>query len=210
MDLLALERPAVGLFPKAMQNGQLVLQEVCPLPDFGEAQTQLAVLRIVPTGSDTHLYAPAAHLVDRGHNLGEGSRVPERNRRDKRSEADRGRLAGDSSQDCPGVGGWFVGRAGEASVVVRTEERLEAEPLGQTRHLELFGVRESLLRFGHEREIHRNPPARLTNSDCRKVSLNRFGNGGSPDVCMMQESLRPARLRPIRRIGARWVPRTSP
>src|SRR5664280_3860709 len=70
-------------------------------------------------------------------------------------------LAREPRQDRPGVGRWLVGRAGEAAVVVRPEERLETEPFGQQRQLKLFDVAQPLLGLGHQRETHRLPPGRL-------------------------------------------------
>ena len=159
MNLLALERPAVRLRPQPAQDRQLVLHEVCALIDLREGKTQLAVFGLVPARADADFDSTAAHLVDGGHNLGEGAGVAERDRRHQRSDSDARRLASDAGQHGPGVGGRSVRRAGEAAVVVRPKEGLEVEPFGQLRQLELLGVAESLLGLDHHRESHLDPPA---------------------------------------------------
>ena len=141
-----------------MQDGQLVLHQVGALADLGERETELTVFGIVPARPDPDLDPAAAHLVDGGHDLGERPRMAERDRRDQRSDSDRGRFAGDARQHGPGVCRRFVGRARKASVVVGPKEGVEAEALGKARQVELFGVGEPLLRLGHQRETHRHPP----------------------------------------------------
>ncbi len=95
---------------------------------------------------------PAAHLVDRGHDLGKRPGQPVGDRRDERPEPDRARLAGDPGQDGPGIGRGQVVGTREALVVVGAEERPEPGRLGPLGDGELLGVGDPLLGLEHDRE----------------------------------------------------------
>ena len=86
---------------------------------------ELGVLVLVPAGTETGLDATAAHLVDGLDDLGQVAGNAEGDRRHEHAEPDRGRLARETGERGPGVGGRIALTAREAGVVVRPEEGLD-------------------------------------------------------------------------------------
>ncbi len=113
------------------------------------------MLQVIPAGADADLDPAAAHLVDRGHDLGEGARVAEGDRRDEDAEPDPVGLAGQAGHDRPGVGRRLAGRPRKALVVVGPEEGLDAVRLGSLGDRDMVAVAEALLGLEHEGEAHR-------------------------------------------------------
>ena len=70
-EVLADERPAVGLVPQAVQDLEGLLEHLGTFGDLREREAVAAVLVVVPARADAHLDPPAAHLVDGQHDLGE-------------------------------------------------------------------------------------------------------------------------------------------
>ncbi len=113
------------------------------------------MLRFVPARADGDIDPPAAHLVDRGHELGEDARQAEGHRRGQGTQPDRGRLPGQSGQHGPGIGrGQAIGSR-EAVEVIRSVERLEAGRLGSPGQRQLLGIAQALLALDHQGEAHR-------------------------------------------------------
>src|SRR4029079_3263169 len=72
---VAVVRPAVRLAPQAVEDGELILEEIRALLDRREGQPQLAVLQVVPARTEPDLEPSTAHLVDRRDHLGQVPRV---------------------------------------------------------------------------------------------------------------------------------------
>jgi hypothetical protein len=138
-----------------VQERQLVLHQVRPLPDLGELEAEGGVVVTIPSRPDPDLDPPAAHLVHRRDDLHEAARMPERDRAHERPERDPPGLASQAREHGPGVRRRAVRGPRKARVVVAPEERLEAGRLRPPNDGQLIQVREALLGLDHEREAHR-------------------------------------------------------
>ena len=113
------------------------------------------MLVFVPAGADPELDAPAAHGIDLRYGDRERSGQPKRARRDERSETQSRRLPRQAREGDPRVGGAGPGVAvAHAQVVVRAEERVEAELLCSAGHCEQVVVRRALLRLREDAQAH--------------------------------------------------------
>ncbi len=147
-------RPAIGLAPQAVEDRQLVLEQIRAFLDRREGQAQLPVLVVVPAGPDPDFDATAAHLVHGRHDLRQDARMAERDRRHEHAQTDPLGLAGQASDDGPRVGRRLPGRSGKAREVVGAKVRIEAVRLRALRGGELIGVGHPLLGLGHQGVAH--------------------------------------------------------
>ncbi len=138
-------RPAVGFAPQAKQDRELVFKQVRTVSDGRKRNPELAMLQLIPAGSQPHLEPPAAHLVDGRRHLGQVAGMAKGDRREQGPKADPIRIAGQAGQHGPRIGGRQAGRSREARVVVRAKEGLEPVRFGAFGDGNLFAVAQPLL-----------------------------------------------------------------
>src|SRR5205085_1201176 len=110
----------------------------------------------------------------------------------ERADADGRRLARQSGQRRPRIGRprQVVARA-EADVVIRAEEAVEADLLGEPRDREQIVVRRALLRLGHDAEAHRPdarhrqtaPPSTSIDSPFTNEALSEHSHTTASAIC---------------------------
>jgi hypothetical protein len=153
------ERGADRRGPQARDDGQLVLEALEALAERREGDGVGLVLGLVPAGAEAQLDAAAAHLVDLRHRDGERARMAEGGRGHQRAQPDALGVSGQAGQRDVRVGGAREpGDAAHLQVVVRAEEGVEAQLLGQARHGEQIVVRGALLGLGEDPQLHHRAP----------------------------------------------------
>jgi hypothetical protein len=112
------------------------------------------VLGVEPARAQSELDPAAAHHVRLRDLDREDAGEAERHRSYERAEPNRLRFAAERRERGPGVGRAGTAAPAHVEVVVGTEERIEAELLGEPGDGEQLFVRRTLLRLGEDAEFH--------------------------------------------------------
>ena len=141
--------------PQALDDLELLFEQVEALAEAGVGDAVGLVLAVVPAGAEAQLDPSAAHGVDRGHADGEGAGQPEGHRGDEGAEPDAVGVTGEAGERGPRVGRPGAGvRRRDLQVVVGPEEGVEARLLGDVRHREELVVGGALLGLGEDPQLH--------------------------------------------------------
>ena len=141
--------------PHAVDDRELLLEHLEAVPGRRERDAERLVLAVVPARAQAELDPAAAHRVGLRDLDGENARQPEGHRRDERAEPDALGLATERRERQPGVGRPHTRRSlADAEVVIRPEERVESQRLGEPGKGEELVVRRSLLRLGEDPQPH--------------------------------------------------------
>ena len=120
----------------------------------GNGKPCAAMLALVPAGADAELDAPARDPVSGDGVAREHRGMAERGRRDQRPEPQLGRDRGQRAERSPGVERSASADAVDRPVVIRAEQRLEAEPLARLGERDPVLPGHVLLALDHHGEAH--------------------------------------------------------
>jgi hypothetical protein len=137
-----------------MEHREAVLEQVGTFLDLRERQAELPMLQVVPTGAQADFDPATAHLVDGRDDFRQVAGVSERHGRDQGAQPDPVRVASETRDDRPGVGGRLAGGPGEARVVVGAEQGFEPVGFCSFGDGDLVAVAQALLGLDHQRETH--------------------------------------------------------
>ena len=144
------------LGPQAVDDLQLLLEQLHARAERREVEAVRRVLSLVPPCAEPELEAAARHVVDRRRRLREHRGVAEGDRRDERAEPDPLGPRGQSGQCRDGVERRSFAPPDDREVVIRAEQPLEPAALADVRKRQPLVPGDALLSFHHQAEPHRS------------------------------------------------------
>ena len=144
------------VLPLAVDDLELLGEQLRALAQRGEREAVRAVLGHVPAGAHSELDAAARDVVGSRDGLPEQRRVAEGDGGDERPEPERRRCSREPGERRPGVHRPLLGRVRERHVVVGAEERVDPVLFTRAREGEPLLPGDVLLPLDHQREPHRS------------------------------------------------------
>jgi hypothetical protein len=142
------------LDPESFDNLELLFDEIDAFGGGAEGEPVGVVLGFEPTGADTELGTAIRHVVEGGGHFGEDGGVAESDGTDETAETDALGVAGETTEEDPGIGGHAVHVAGGGIVVFGEEGRMEPGVFGGTGHRQGVGIGHAFLDFDRQTEFH--------------------------------------------------------
>ena len=149
-----LHRLRVHLGPLPRDDLELPLEHGHPLRKVREVEAERLVLLHVPPGPEPELDSPSGDVVDGERVFRQHRRMPERDRRDERSEPDALGSGRQSGERRPGIQRAPLLSAESGQVVVGAEEPLEAALLAGGGKGEPVLPLDAFLSLDHQADAH--------------------------------------------------------